>query len=160
MREPWRLFWASLFLFLVVDADCKVDARTGVPVQDGAGALETLLEALETLLEAGIDNKSLKEMMIIMFQYARRQPRATGTAIATATATTPRVKAVLVEKYSIFKLNARSIISEVSIMMNSVILPVHSYRLFGPNGVIWTSKITLHKRKFGRPSIRTVQNYG
>ena len=35
-----------------------------------------------------------------------------------------------------------------------------TYRLFGPNGVIWTSKITLHKRKFGRPPIRTVQNYG
>ena len=35
-----------------------------------------------------------------------------------------------------------------------------SYRLFGPNDVIWTSKITLHKRKFGRPSIWTVQNYG
>ena len=39
-------------------------------------------------------------------------------------------------------------------------MALETYRLFGPNGVIWTSKITLHKRKFGRPSIRTVQNYG
>ena len=34
------------------------------------------------------------------------------------------------------------------------------YRLLGPNHLIWTSKIKLYKRKFGRPSIRTVQSYG
>ena len=90
MREPWRLVWASLILFLVVDTDCEVDARTGVPIQDGAGALETLMEA-------GIENKSLKEMMIMIFQYVRQQPRATGTAIATTTATAPRVQAVSLE---------------------------------------------------------------
>ena len=41
-----------------------------------------------------------------------------------------------------------------------IVFGSNSYRLFGPNDVIWTSKIKFHKRKFGRPSIRTVKNYG
>ena len=35
-----------------------------------------------------------------------------------------------------------------------------SNRLFGPNHIILTSKIALYKRKFWRPSNRTVQYYG
>ena len=52
-----------------MDADTEVDARTGVPMEEGAGAWLTLQDAI-------MDNKGIRETIIILFQYARQEPRA------------------------------------------------------------------------------------
>ena len=68
--RPWTLV-CILITLLLMDADTEVDARTGVPMEEGAGAWLTLQDAI-------MDNKDIKETIILLFQYARQEPRATA----------------------------------------------------------------------------------
>ena len=65
---PWTLV-CILITLLLMDADTLVDARTGVPMEEGAGARQTLQDAI-------MNNKGIKETMIVLFQYARHQNTA------------------------------------------------------------------------------------
>ena len=51
-----------------MDADAEVEARTGVPMEKEAGPRQTLKDLIR-------NNKSMEELLITLFQYAR-QPKA------------------------------------------------------------------------------------
>ena len=61
--EFWAIFCVLLALTLMSDIS-EVDARTGVPLEEETGARQIIQDAI-------MDNKSFKETMIILFQYAR-----------------------------------------------------------------------------------------
>ena len=64
----WRFFCLCHILYLMADMS-KMDARTGVPLQEETGARHCIQEAV-------MDNKSFKETLIILLQYARPVRRA------------------------------------------------------------------------------------
>ena len=67
--EPtlWTYFCILLTLALMLDLG-EMDARTGVPLEEQNRARQYIQDAV-------MDNKSFKETMIILFQYARPVPR-------------------------------------------------------------------------------------
>ena len=64
----WKIFCLSHILYLMADMS-EMDPRTGVPLEEKTGARHCIQQAV-------MDNKSFKETLIILLQYARPVPRA------------------------------------------------------------------------------------
>ena len=67
-QSVWAILCILHILILMVDSS-EVDARTGVPLQEEAGARQIIQDAV-------INNNSFKETMIQLVQYARPRPEA------------------------------------------------------------------------------------
>ena len=71
LMEPWPVVCILIILLLMdadTEVDAEVDARTGVPMEEGAGARQTLQDAI-------MDKRGPTETMIMLFQYARHQSK-------------------------------------------------------------------------------------
>ena len=64
----WAIFCILQIVYLMADIS-EMDARTGVPLEEETWAGQYIQEAV-------MDNKSFKETLIRLFQYARPMPRA------------------------------------------------------------------------------------
>ena len=66
--RTWAMFCTFLTLILMADMS-EMDARTGIPLEEEAGARQCIQDAI-------MENKTFKETMIILVQYARPAARA------------------------------------------------------------------------------------
>ena len=64
----WAIFCILQIVYLMADMS-EMDARTGVPLEEETGARHYIHQAV-------MENKSFKETLIRLFQYARPVPRA------------------------------------------------------------------------------------